>query len=308
MTNVDMSAISYTPSMIGSQLLQDLSVDQSQQSTLETELSSGDLVNSPSDDPAAAASIMQLSSGLARAQQYVTNANDGVGWLSLGTSTLNSVVSTLQSAQQAVSALSGESLSNQQAAVTGTTADLQSALQQVLALANTTYGGQAIFSGTGNVNEAYDSNGNYVGGGSAPTRTVAPGVTVPVSQTGPEVFGTGSTGLLGSSGVLQTLINDVQTGTSASLQKATTTDLSALSSAIESVTGQAAVMGADYQRMTAFATQATNSQTALQTQISSEDSVDVAQASTQLTEDQQTYETGLWATSQIEEHSLVDYL
>ncbi|HWE54648.1 MAG TPA: flagellin [Acidimicrobiales bacterium] len=308
MSNVSMSAISYTPNIISSQLLQDLNLDQNQQATIEAQLGSGDVVNAPSDNPAAAASIMQLNSGLSRAKQYVTNANDGVGWLSLGTSTLNSVISTLQSAQQAVSALSGEALSSQQAAVTGTTAQLKSTLQQVLALANTTYGGQAIFAGTGNVNQAYDSSGNYVGGGAAPARTVAPGVSVQVSLTGPQVFGSGSTGLLGSSGVLQQLITDVSAGTTTSLQKATTTDLSALSDALQSVTGQAAVMGANYQRMTGFANQATSAQTALQTQISSEDSVNLAQASTQLTQDQQTYQAGLWATSQIEEHSLVNYL
>ncbi len=306
--SVSMPAISYTPAVIRSQLLQDLSVDQSQQAVLEEQLGSGNLVNSPSDDPAGAASIMQLNASLARAKQYVTNANDGLGWLALGNSTVNSVISTLQTAQQAVGALSGQTLSGQPAAVTGTVTQLKAVLQQVLALANTTYGGQAIFSGTGNVTTAYDSNGGYVGAGSAPTRTVAPGVAVPVSLTGPEVFGSGSTGLLGSSGVLQTLIDDVSAGTSASLQKAMTTDLSALGDAIQSVTGQAAVLGANYQRMQGFATQAVNAQTALQTQISSEDSVDVAAATTQLTQDQQTYQMGLWATSQIERTSLVNYL
>lgn len=308
MSDIGMGAITYTPSVIRSQLLQDITTDQSQQATLEQQLASGDLVNAPSDDPAAAASIMQLNSGLARSKQYVSNANDGIGWLGLGNSTLNSIVSTLQSAQQQMSALSGQSLSNQQAAIAGTTAQLQSTLQQVQSLANTTYGGQAIFSGTGNVTQAYDSSGNYVGGGPAPTRTVAAGVTVPISLTGPQVFGTGSSGLLGSSGVLQTLINDVSTGTAASLQKAMTTDLSALGTSIQGVTSQAAVLGSDYQRMQGFAAQAANTQTALQTQISSEDSVDVAQASTQLSQDQLTYQTGLWATSQIEQHSLVDYL
>ena len=308
MSNVDMSAITYTPSVIRDQLLQDLSTDQSQQSTLEQQLASGDLVNSPSDNPAAAESIMQLNSGLARSKQYVANAKDGLGWLSLGNSTLNSVISTLQSAQQQVSAFSGQSLGGQQAAVAGTVAQLQSTMQQVLSLANTTYGGQALFSGTGNVSRAYDSSGNYVGGGSAPTRTVAAGVTVPVSLTGPQVFGSGSSGLLGSSGVLQTLINDVSTATPASLQKAMTTDLTALSTAIQGVTSQAAALGSDYQRMQNFANQATGAQAALQTQISAEDSVDLAQASTQLSQDQTTYQAGLWATSQIEQHSLVQYL
>ncbi len=308
MSTYALPAITYSPSIISNQLVSNLNTDQTQQAQLEVQLSTGDLVNAPSDNPAAASSLMKLNSSLSRAQQYVTNANDGIGWLSLGTSTLGSVISTLQQAQQSVQALSGNALSGSQAALTGTAAQLQSTMSQVLNLANTTYGNQAIFSGTGNVSQAYDSAGNYVGGGNSPTRSVAPGVTVPVSVTGPQVFGTGSSGLLGSSGVLQTLINDVQTGTPASLQKATTTDLAALGSALQNVESQAAAMGASYQRMQAFSTEATNAQTALQTQISSIDSVNLAQATTQLTQDQQTYQTGLWATAQIEQHSLVSYL
>lgn len=306
--SLDLSAISYTPAIISSQMVQNLTLAQNQQATLEQQLSTGDLVNQPSDNPTAAASLMNLNASLARANQYSSNASDGVGWLSLGNSTLNSVLSTLQTARQSVLALSGDMLSGQSSAIAGAAAQLQSVKQQMLGLANTTYGGQAIFSGTGNVTAAYDSSGNYLGGGNPPTRTVAPGVAVAVAVTGDKVFGSGSTGLLSPGGVLDTLINDVSTGTTASLQKAQTTDLTSLDAAISNVSTQAAVLGADYQRMQGFATQATNAQAALQTQIGAEDSVNVAAATTQLTQDQQTYQAGLWATAQIEHTSLVNYL
>jgi flagellar hook-associated protein 3 FlgL len=307
-SSVNLPSIKYTPGVISASLVNDLNNDQQVQAQLETELSTGVLVNQPSDNPSGAASLLHLQSTLARSNQYVTNANDGLGWLSLGNSTLNSVVSSLQTAQQTVLALSGNALSGNQSAITGATAQLKSVLAQIQSLANTSYGNQAIFAGTGNMTQAYDANGNYVGGGSAPTRTVGPGVTVPVSLTGPEVFGTGTTGLLGSTGVLQQLINDIQTGTPASLTQATTTDMQALTTATASVTNAAANLGAAYQRMQGFANQATAAQTALQTQISSIDSVNIAQASTALSQDQVTYQTGLWATSQIEQHSLVNYL
>lgn len=308
MSNIDLSAVSYTPQIISSQLVSALGTDQQQLSTLEEQLSSGNLVNSPSDNPAGASSILELNAGLNRANQYSSNAKDGLGWLSLGTSTVNSVLSTLSTVRQTVLSLSGNSLTGSKAAVSGASAQLQSSLQQLISLANTTYGGQAIFSGTGNVSQAYDSSGNYVGGGSAPTRTVAPGVSVPVAVTGTQIFGTGSASLLGPGGVLNTLIGDVNAGTPASLQKAQTTDLANLDSAIAQVTGQAAQLGADYQRMQAFSQQATSTQTALQSQLSSIDNVNVAQATTQLTQEQQTFQTGLWATAQIESHSLVNYL
>ncbi len=308
MSSSVITGISYTPNVIASQLLSSLDANQAQQATLESQLSTGNLVNQPSDNPTLAGSLLASSSSLARAQQYSTNASDATAWLGLGTSTLNSLISTLQSAKQSVMSLSGNSLANPQGAVAGTTAALQATMQQVLSLANTTYGNQAIFSGTGNVTTAYDSSGNYVGGGNAPTRTVGPGVSVSVSATGPSVFGTGSTGLLGPTGVLSKLIADVSTGTPASINTAATTDLAALDSAIQNVTNQAASLGAAYQSVQTYATQATSVQTALQTQISTQNSVNVAQATTALTQAQNSYQAGLWATSQIELHSLVSYL
>jgi len=308
MTSPVSTGISYTPTVIASQLVSYLNADQSQQATLETQLSSGNVVNQPSDNPAAAGSLLAANSSLARAQEYSSNASDASAWLSLGTSTLNSVTSALQSAEQSVTALSGYALSNSSAAVATTTAALQSVLSQVTALANTTYGNQAIFAGTGNVSVAYDASGNYVGAGNPPTRTVGPGVSVAIAATGPAVFGSGSSGLLGPTGILSKLISDVSTGTPASIATATTTDLAALKSAVQNVTNQAGILGAAYQSVQGFAAQATNVQTALQTQISAVDSVNIAQATTALTQSQNTYQAGLWATAQIEQHSLVTYL
>ncbi len=318
--SINLSAITYTPQVISSQLTQSLTASESQQATLEQQLATGNLVNQPSDNPTATSSLMQLNSSLARAKQYATNAADGLGWLSLANSTVNSVMSNLQQARQLVLSISGSALSGQQAAITGIGDQLDSIRNQVINLANTQYGGQAIFAGTKQVNVAYDNSstatsGTFLGGGSAQTRSVAPGVKVPVSVTGDKVFGADPTGLLSplsnaagsppAGGVLATLVADVQGG---NLQKAETTDLSSLDAAIQTVSNAAANLGAQYQQMQGFATQATNTQTALQGQISAIDGVNIAQASTQLTQAQQTFQSGLWATAQIESHSLVQYL
>jgi flagellar hook-associated protein 3 FlgL len=301
-------AISYTPSIISGQLISGLNTDEAQQATLEEQLSTGDSINQASDNPAGAAELFQLNGNLARAQQYESNATDGTGWLSLGNSTMNTIVSTLQSVQQTVESVSGATLANEPGTLQGLAAQVTAAQGDLLSLANTSYGGQAIFAGTGNVTEAYDQNGNYVGGGSAPTRTVAPGVQVPVSVTGEQIFGTGSTGLLGSSGILAQIVSDLQTGTTASLSNLQTTVAPALTSAITQATTVAAQMGSDYQSMQTFSQQATDAQQALQTEIAGLDGTNVAQATTQLTEDQNSYQSALWATSQLSQDSLVQFL
>jgi flagellar hook-associated protein 3 FlgL len=301
-------AISYTPTIIADNLMSGLNADQAQQATLEEDLSSGNSINQPSDNPSGAAQVLQLNGSLARAAQYSSNANDGSGWLSLGNSTMNQILSVLQQVQQTVLSVTGATLSNEPGALQSLASQVSSAQQALTNLANTTYGGQAIFAGTGNVTQAYDQNGNYVGGGSAPTRTVAPGVQVPISVTGVQIFGSGSTGLLGSGGILAQIGQDLQTGTTASLRNVQGADAQALSSAITQVTTVAAQLGANYQSMQTFAQQATNTQQTLQAQISSLDGTNVAQATTELSEAQNSYQSALWATSQLSQESLAQFL
>lgn len=319
MSNVSMSPISYTPLVIAGQMTQNLASDQSQLASLEEQLSSGDIVNSPSDNPAAATSIMSLNSSVARAQQYSSNASNALGILSLGNSTANQMLSTLQSLQQTIEGLSGANLGNNNSVLTSTATAVSSARSELINLANTTYDGQAIFSGQGNTTEAYANDpsnpatyGTYLGSGSAPTRTVAANTVVSTGVTGPQLLGDGTTSpdLVGPGGVLDQLQQDITNGASnpSALQSAETTDLSNLNAAITQLESTSAQLGESYQQAETFSQQATNTQQALQSQLTAEDSVDVASVSTQLSETQESYQSALWATSQIEENSLLNYL
>jgi flagellar hook-associated protein 3 FlgL len=307
-SSVNATAISYTPSVIADQMVGNIRSNESLQASLEEQLSTGQTINAPSDNPAGAAGVLRLSAAISRATQYTANATDGLGWLSVGNATMNSIVTTLQGVQQSVESVSGVSLSGSASSLTALAQQITGASQQLVALGNTTYNGQAIFAGTGNVTQAYDSSGNYVGGGSAPTRTVGSGTAVPIAVTGPSVFGSGSTGLLGPAGALAQLAADITTGTPASLQAATTTDLTNLNTAISQVETQASALGTSYQQMQAFSAQASASSAAMQAQLSGSDSTDVAQVSTQLTMEQQSFQSGLWAISQLQQNSLVQYL
>lgn len=321
--NVTAAALVPTPTTVAQSLVGAINNNESQQAQLEEEISSGYTVNQPSDNPALAAQIITLNSGLSRAQQYVANANDAEGWLNQGNSTVNEVLSTLQSIQSAVESVSGEALTGQATATQAIAAQVQSGLQQLLGLANTTYDGQSIFAGTGA--QAYSSDGAYLGSGTSPTRTVAPGVTVSVAVSGTTIFGDGNdanppnsgsgsgttwnilgTGSGGTQvGVLQQIVNDLQNG---NLSAATGQDLQDLQSAITQVEGAAGQLGADYQNIESFTSQATDTQQALQTEIGNAQDVDLAQATTQLTEAQQSYQAALWATAQTEQESLVQFL
>jgi flagellar hook-associated protein 3 FlgL len=196
--------------------------------------------------------------------------------------------------------------------VAGISDAITSALEQLANLANTQYAGQAIFAGTGNATQAYSSTGTYLGAGTSPTRTVAPGSQVAVSVTGPTIFGSGTTGLLsivpGNLGVLAQIVQDLEAGTAASIQAATTTGLGALQKAISTVETAAGTLGANQQAMQGFATQATASASALQQELGAAQDVNMAQAITNLQLQQTSYQAALYATSQLHTDSLAQYL
>ncbi len=312
LSGVALPAIELTPSVMNQQAITSLTSDQTSIAQLEEQLSTGNQVNQPSDNPAQTSNIMQLDAALTRANTYAANASDGLGWLSTANSTMNEVISTLQQVRQTVLSISSASLTNSPAAIQALADQVNSAQQSLLNLANTSYDGQAIFAGTGNVTTAFDAAGTYVGGGSAPTRTVAPGTQVAISATGDAVFGTGTTGLLstqpGNLGVLAQLSQDIQTNTKASLANAMGPDLKNLDAAISNVENQAAQLGAQYQQLSSLNQQVTASQAAINKELSGIQSVNLPQAITNLQLQQNDYQTALWATSQLIQPSLVQFL
>lgn len=301
-----------TPRVMTQQFIDNLTADQANLAQLENQITTGNAVNVPSDNPAAAANILQLQAAITRANQYSTNAQTGVSRLSLANSTVNSILNVLQQVESTVQGISGASLTGNPAAIAALAQQVTSARAELVNLANTQYAGQAIFSGTGDPQQAYDQNGNYLGAGNSPTTTVAPGSQVAVGVTGPAIFGTGSTGLLGNTtgnmGVLAQIAQDLQTGTQASIQAAQTTGLANLQAAIQVVENQAAVLGANQQAMQGFATQATSTVTSLTQELGNLQDVNMAGAITNLQLQQTAYQAALYATSQLHTLSLAQYL
>ncbi|MGH9082839.1 MAG: flagellin, partial [Acidimicrobiales bacterium] len=301
-----------TPSVLATAMLGNVNADQSALARIEKQVSTGYAVNVASDNPAQAANILQLQSGVTRANQYATNAQDGMSWLSLANSTVSSVLNVLQRVESAVQSITGDELSGNTSAVAGLTNVVTGALKELVNLSNTQYAGQAIFSGTGKPTQAYSTTGSYLGAGTPPTRMVAPDTKVAVSVAGPTIFGTGTTGLLsqvsGNLGVLARVLTDLKTGTTASLGQAATTGLADLQTAMGVVEAQAGKLGADQQSMQGFSTQATASATALGQELGDAQDVNMAQALTNLQLQQTSYQAALYVTSQLKTDSLINYL
>ncbi|MDA8295492.1 MAG: hypothetical protein M0004_02680 [Actinomycetota bacterium] len=315
--------INITPNTLANTMDTGLVADQTNLASLEQQISTGNAINQASDNPAGAAQLLRLQSGLTRANQYQANANDGIGWLTLANSTTTSILNQLQSVRSLVEGVSGNSLTGNASTLQTTADQVNAAMQNLINLANTTYaGGQPIFAGTGGQTSpagatiAYQSDGTYVGSGNAPTRTVAPGTSIPVSVTGPDIFGSGASGLLGSSGILQSIICDLNgtappgspSGTPPRSLSDLPGDYSNLQAALNNAEAAAGTLGAQQDSMQSFATQASDSVSALTQQLGNVQSTNMAEAITSLQLQQTSYQEALYATAQLSTDSLAKYL
>src|SRR5512135_2282830 len=124
----------------------------------QQQISTGNRIQSPADDPTGAARVVELNQAAAVNTQYGTNNTAAENTLSLSESILQNVTTLLQSAKAtAVNAANGTlTASDRQSLATG----LQAQLQELLGLANSTDGtGNYLFSGSRGSTQPFVSTG-----------------------------------------------------------------------------------------------------------------------------------------------------
>ncbi|MCE5264219.1 MAG: flagellar hook-associated protein FlgL [Deltaproteobacteria bacterium] len=121
---------------------------QSQYSDLMEKISTQKKVNRASDDPIAAAKIVDLRQGLAANEQYRKNITDADNWVSITESTLSSAYKLLTKAMQIAT---GEVAGTADAESRRISAqNIQSYIDQMVSLANEKIGDRYLFSGSKN--------------------------------------------------------------------------------------------------------------------------------------------------------------
>jgi flagellar hook-associated protein 3 FlgL len=267
---------------------------------LQSELASGSSILLPSDNPPVAQESLAAQAAAAQAGNWVSSAQDGLSRLGLTNQVLNQVLGEISQVQQAVESTSTAAFSP--AGMSALAARLQGMGQQLLANANTTYEGYAIFAGTSGQSQAFSATGAYLGNANVPTRTVGSGIQIPAGLAGDAVFGNGSSGLFG---VINQTVADLGSG---NVQAVLNTDLPAINAFYSQVEDAAAQAGALYDQMQAAYQQAQATAEALSTQVSNLTSVDLAGAATNLSLKQSTLQAALYALARVVPQSLLPYL
>ncbi len=266
----------------------------------QEQLSTGRILNRPSDSPTDTTSAMRIRASIADQKQYTRNAEDGIGWLGEIDSSLMSVADQVRRAKEL--ALAGANSSNSSAQAREAFAvEVDQIRDSLIESANATYLGRPVFGGLVDGAKAYDSTGAFVGVPGDVSRTVGKGVKVPVNVNGPEVFGPEGANIFDD---LAELSAALRSGDDAAIQG----KLGALDTALSRVTSTLGDVGARYNRLERASQAADDLALSLSSSLSEVENVDLARATMDLKLNEVAYQAGLAATARLVQPSLSDFL
>lgn len=265
----------------------------------QEQLSTGRLINRPSDSPTGTNDAMRLRAQIAADTQYTRNASDGLAVLGQTDSTMITMLDNVRRARDLLvqGASTGSSGPEARAALA---AELTQIREALIGLANTEHMGRPIFAGTSGSPVAYDAAGGFVGDQFPIDRTVGEGITVRVNLTGPEAFTAGTDDLFG---VLSTAITRLT---------AAPDQLGDSMTRLDAVAGQMrtalADVGTRYGRVERAMSTLTDTTLSNTASLSEVENIDIAKAVVDLQMQEVAYQAALGATARVIQPSLLDFL
>jgi flagellar hook-associated protein 3 FlgL len=277
---------------------------------LQNQMSSGQKISKPSDDPSGTSASMRLRGEQRAATQYARNADDGTAWLTMVDTAMMSSVSAMQSARD-LAVQSGNTGALNASGREGIAAAIDGVKKQLLSLANTQYLGRTVFAGTSDKGAAYTVS--TAGGvtsytandvpGSSVQRRVSEDTTVRVDAAASSVFGDDADPANPSVfALLDQMAATVRGGGSAA------GSITAIDSRITAVAAQQAAVGARENQVTSAQSVLADRQLGISTQLSSLNDVDLAEMTLKIQQQSVTYQGALAAAGKSLQPSLMDYL
>jgi len=278
--------------------------------TTQQELSTGKSINEPSDNPSGTALTLSLNTQLSNLNSYSSQVTDGTGWSQASTSALSDITNAVQRIQE---------LTTEAANGTQTTADMQASAQEVNQLidevkqdANTQYNGQYVFSGTATSTQPYasGSNDSYAGNAGQVTRTIGPNTTLAVNANLQSVLGTGQTvsGQPAGDGLLLNTLRNVADAMQSGNSSAVNSQMSALTTNLNSLTGLSANVGAIQDRLQMASSRIETMQTSDTQVLSNTQDADMASTEISYSTQQAALTAALQAGASIVQQSLMNFL
>jgi flagellar hook-associated protein 3 FlgL len=284
-------------------LLAALQQTQQQISTDLQQIASGQSVNVPSDNPAAAAVLTQNAGQISQADQFLRSSGSVQGELQNADSTLNSVVTTLQRAiSLGVEGANGTLNSSDRAAIA---VEVQGIRSQLLSLANLSYQGAFVFAGTASQIAPYvldpssSSGVTYVGNAGVNNIALGNNFTVQTNLPGSQLFSSSSSDVFQA---IQDLITSLQSGTDINLA------VNKVSSAYSYVNAQRVFYGNAINQIGSQQTVLHSESTQLAQQQNTVGGADLSTVISDLVNAQNSRQATLQAMGRVQQTNLFDYI
>jgi flagellar hook-associated protein 3 FlgL len=295
-----MSTTRVTQNLLVSRSLASLQGSLSRLGKTQEQISTGRVVNRPSDDPTAASAAMTFRTAIAKQESYARNAADGQAWLGTVDSTLSGMSAGVRRAREL--GLQGASTGSSSAASRAAlAAEVDQLRDSLVAQGNTTYLGRPVFGSVTPGSAAFDATGAYVGTPGAVVRTVGEGVKVRVDVTGTDVVGPNGSSLFDD-------LDALSAGLVAGDATAIRASLGRLEGRLTTLGTVQATVGASYNRVENAAQAAIDTGNNLRTRLSEAEETDLPKAIVQVKMQEVAYQAALAATARVMQPSLVDFL
>jgi flagellar hook-associated protein 3 FlgL len=267
---------------------------------LQQQLTSGRLINAPSDSPTGTNRAMQARADQAATAQQSRNIGDAKSWLEQTDSTLQEMLDTARRVRdltvQGASTGSNDSTSAQAIAT-----EVKSLREGLLSLANRTIGGRPLFGGVTPGPQAYDASGAFVGMAGPPvTRRVSDTEVIRVDTTGPEAFGPAGSDIFA---IVDKIATDVVANPGA-----LSTHLSDLDGVMKGMLTAVADVGARAARVEREEQVNSDRALTLSSRLAETENIDLPNTIMRLQMQQVGYEAALSATAKALQPTLLDYL
>jgi flagellar hook-associated protein 3 FlgL len=282
-------------------------MDQAQESVdnAAQELSTGRKVSLPSDDPAAEAAMIQENSASASVDQYKASSSSLEDVLNTANTTLDKVVTLLQKAVSL--GVEGAGGTMNQSDLTSIADEVSDIKSQVLALANTSYAGKYLFSGTYTSGAPYvvDSSDStqidYAGNSGQNKVQIGTGLSVASNLPGSSIFSQSGSNVFDA---LQSLVTALQSGNTTTISTAETS----VSNSLEAVNTAQVFYGNTVNELTTNETYLSQEKVNITTYEDTLVSADTADAATQMTEAETALNATIAAAAKVNQVSLLNYL
>ena len=281
-------------------------IEQSDKSvqTAYQQVSTGQKVNRPSDNPAASAAYMTLQAQGTSVDQYTANTDSVLAQAQSADSALTSVVSLLNRAVTIGTEGASSTSASDRASLAS---DITGILANVVSLANTTVGSVSLFGGTLTGTPAFTADASspdgytYSGNSAVNTVAVSESLTVQTNVPGDTLFTHSSASVLGA---LSGLASALTSGSGTDIGTATT----AVTTALNYVSQQHVVYGGTINNLTSQEEYLSQEKITITSQESSLVGIDAATAAENLSQAEVANSAVYAASAKVLQNNLLNYL